>query len=361
MFIHRQGAGAWGFLGLAIVLAGCQEPAPPAAAPETSRPAEILEIVPAALDSGLRFPGRVRAVQRAELAFNVPGQIIEFPVSEGQAVAAGELIARLDAESFQTRLAAAQAELDKASVDYERVRELWDRSKAVARAEVDRKRTALEVSRSTFAAARKDLDDTRLTAPFGGAIARRLVENFQNVQAKEPVVSLQRTDDLEIVIHVPERVVRGEPKRVAGFARFAERPERRFPVTLKSYSTEADPHTQTYEVVLGLTRPDDLTLLPGMSLEVLPAGALAGAEPGEGADMGPASVLIPLQAVVAAADGAPNVWVVDPASSRVSRRPIEVGAIQGEEVVVRTGLEPGERIVTAGVNHLRDGMRVHPL
>jgi RND family efflux transporter MFP subunit len=353
MSIHHQKAGAWGLLGLSLLLAGCEEQLPPSAAVETSRPAQILEIVPAGLDSGLRFPGRVRAVQRAELAFNVPGQIIELPVSEGEVVAPGDLIARLDPASFETQLAAAQAELDKATTDYERVRELWERNKAVPRAEVDQKRTAMEVSRSAFAAARKDLDDTRLTAPFGGTIARRLVENYRNVQAKEPVVSLQTTDELEIVIHVPERVVRGEPKRVAGFARFPDQPERRFPVTLKSFSTEADPQTQTYEAVLGVTRSEDTPLLPGMALEVLPADAAVGE--------GPANVRVPLRAVVAGADGAPSVWVVDPESSRVSRRPIEVGAIQGEDIVVLAGLEPGERIVTAGVNHLRDGMPVHAL
>ncbi|MCU0836624.1 MAG: efflux RND transporter periplasmic adaptor subunit [Chromatiaceae bacterium] len=337
---------------LCLLLAGCQEQAPPPPA-EVSRPAEILEIVPAGLGSGLRFPGRVRAVQRAELAFNLPGRIVEFPVAEGEAVAPDDLIARLDPESFETRLAAAQAELDKATADYERVGELWERSKAVPRAEVDQKRTAMEVTRSAFAAARKDLDDTRLTAPFGGVIARRLVEPFQNVQAKEPVVSLQNVDELEVVIHVPERVVRSEPKRVAAFAQFADMPERRFPVRLKSYATEADPQTQTYEVVLALTRPAGVSLLPGMALEVFPAET----PPGEEA----AGVLIPLRAVLAGTDGAPSVWVVDPASSRVSRRPIEVGAIQGEDIVVLAGLSPGERIVTAGVNHLRDGMLVHPL
>ena len=338
---------------LCLLLAGCQEQAPPPSPAEVSRPAEILEIVPAGLGSGLRFPGRVRAVQRAELAFNVPGQIVEFPVAEGEVVAPDDLIARLDPESFETRLAAAQAELDKATADYERVRELWERSKAVPRAEVDQKRTAMEVARSAFAAARKDLDDTRLTAPFGGVIARRLAEPFQNVQAKEPVVSVQNVDELEVVIHVPERVVRSEPKRVAAYARFADMPERRFPVTLKSYATEADPQTQTYEVVLGLSRPAGVSLLPGMALEVFPAETPAGAEA--------PSVLLPLRAEPAGTAGVPSVWVADPESSRVSRRPIEVGAIQGEDIVVLAGLSPGERIVTAGVNHLRDGMLVHPL
>ncbi len=343
-----------------LALAGCEQPAPPAMdTSEVSRPAEILRIDTAALRPDLRFPGRVRAVQRVELAFNVPGRILEFPVTEGQSLSAGALIARLEPAGYETALAASRAELDAATADYERVRQLWDKSQAVPRAEVDRKRTAMEVARSRFAAAQKELDDTRLTAPFAGVVARRLAESFQNIQAKEPVVSLHNPDALEIVIHVPERILRGEPRRSAGFAVFADLPERRFPVTLKSFATEADPQTQTYEVVLDLTRPPDLRILPGMAVEVLPDRA-AFDTGGDAADAG-SGVLIPIKAILAAADGSPTVWVVDPETSRVSQRPIETGAVQGADVAVLKGLSPGERIVTAGVHQLRDGMRVHPL
>ena len=359
-------------LALAVALAGCGQSEPPPSEPaDVSRPAQILRVSPAALDSNLRFPGRARAVQRVELAFNVPGQIVELPVVEGQAVDAGALIARLDPAAYETTLDAARAELDAATAEYERVRRLWEQSQAVARAEVERKRTAMDVARSRFAAARQDLEDTRLTAPFAGSIARRLVERFQNVQAKEPVVSLQNQDTLEIVIHVPERVVRSEPKRIAGSAVFDDLPQRRFPVMLKSFAGEADPQTQTYEVVLGLARPPDLRVLPGMAVEVLPETAAepapadaagAGDAAGEGeVPVSVAPVLVPLAAVVAGADGTPTVWVVDPETDRVRRRVIETGAVQGADVTVPAGLATGERIVTAGVHHLREGMRVHPL
>lgn len=338
-------------------LSGCEGPGtdePSATAPsEVSRPAEILEITGSALGSGLRFPGRVRAVQRAELAFNVPGQIVEFPAKTGEEISAGALIARLDPAAFEARLSAARAEFDQARTDYERVRTIWEQSQAVARAEVDQKRTAMEVARSAYAAARKDLKDTRLVAPFDGVITRRHVENFQNVQAKEPVVSLQDVDELEIVIHVPERVVREEPKRVAAFATFEGIPNRPLPVTVKSFQTEADPQTQTYEVVLALTRPQDLKILPGMSAEVFPEAASA--------DSAGDRIMVPLKAVVADPDGAPTVWVVDPQSSRVTQRSVRVGPVSGSNIVVLEGLQLGERIVTAGVNSLREGMLVRPL
>jgi membrane fusion protein, multidrug efflux system len=334
------------------LLVGCQDAAPPAQV-EVSRPAEILTVSAFGADSGLRFPGRVRAVQRAELAFNVPGQIIEFSAQTGEVLVAGAVIARLDPVDYQSRLDAARAEFDKARTDHERVRTIWEQSQAVARAEVDQKRTVMEVARSAYASARRDLEHTTLKAPFAGVIARRHVESFQNVQAKEPIVSLQNLDELEIVIHVPERVVGSEPRRSVAYAVFDVAPGRRVPVTAKSFATEADAQTQTYEVVLAITRPADLTILPGMSAEVLPDHGMDG----------PAArnILIPLKAVAAAADGTPLVWVVDPATSRVSPRPIELGSVRGSDVIVLRGLNDGERIVTAGITHLRPDTLVHPL
>ena len=333
------------------LLAGCQQAPPPETA-EFSRPAEILEVGGGAQASGLRFPGRVRAVERAELAFNVPGQIVELPVKEGQKLAKGDLIARLDPASFEVRLASATAEFEKAQVDYERVRKIWEKSQAVAESEVDQKRTAMEVARASYETARKDFDDTRLTAPFAGTVTRRHVENFSNVQAKQAVVSLQNPQDLEIVINVPERVVRNEARRATGYATFEGMPDLRIPVTLKAFSAEADPQTQTYEAVLALDKPDGMTILPGMSAEVFALGSGAAAD---------GAIAVPLKAVFAGPDGKPRVWVVDPDTARVSQRAIETGAVQGGDILVTAGLAAGERIVTAGVSQLREGMLVRPL
>jgi RND family efflux transporter MFP subunit len=335
-----------------LALSGCEE-ADLTPAGEVSRPVVIQEVTGSNLHSGLRFPGRVRAVQRASLAFNVPGQIVEFPVQQGEKLQAGALIARLDPTSFEVRLSAARAQFDEARINYERVRKIWETSQAVAKAEVDQKMAAMAVARSSYASARQDAEDTRLVAPFDGVVTRRYVENFQNIQAKEPIVSLQNVDDLEIVIHVPERVMLDGPRRTSAYAQLEGIPGRRFPVTLKSYSAEADPQTQTYEVVLGLTRPDEVTVLPGMSAEILLDEAAAGATP--------TSVLVPLKAVGSGPDGTPRIWIVSSETSRVESRPIEVGTIQGSDIVVLEGLQAGDRIVTSGLGHLHEGMLVRPL
>lgn len=338
---------------LAAIAVSCGEAPPPSPSDDVVRPVEMTTVGAGEFDAGLRFPGVVRAAERADLAFDVAGRVVELSVREGRRVEAGQLVARLESETALLQLGAAQAQYDNAKVEHERARKLWDEG-IIARAELDRKRTALDVARSTLASARERLDDTRLVAPFSGRITRKYVERFQNVQAKEPIVSLQDLDRLEIVIHVPERIVRGAPRRAAAHAIFDEAPGERFPVRLTSFAAEADPTTQTYEAVLSLTKPSDFNVLPGMPVTVVPETAP------EGSDETP-PLSVPLRAVVSKGDDAPFVWVVAPEDGEVARRLLRIGEVSGTRIAVLEGLEPGERIAVSGVHHLRAGMRVRPL
>lgn len=334
-----------------IGLAGCRRPQP-AAAVDGPRPAPIETVSATASTSALSFPGRVRSVQRAELAFAVGGTLKELPVQEGQRVEKGSILGQLDAASYERTLAGVQAEYDATKGEADRTEQLF-RNKLVAFAEIDARRAALEISRSKLAAARAEVNDCTLRAPFSGTVSKRYVENFKRVEAKEPVLSLQDLDHLEIVIHVPERIVRSEPMRRRAIAKIEGLSGGTFPVELKSYSTESDPLTQTYEVVLSFAKPDGVQVLPGMGATI--QVGVGGDVPGKG------SILVPIAAVVGASGGAPFVWAVDPASSRVAMRPVKVGELRGERVVISDGLAEGDRIVTAGVHSLRAGMQVRPL
>jgi RND family efflux transporter MFP subunit len=337
--------------GALALLAGCKR-AEVAAPAETARPAPI-EIVSAAPSaSALSFPGRVRSVQRAEMAFAVAGTLQEMPVAEGQRVEKGAILARLDAATYERTLAGVQAEFDATKGEADRTEQLF-RNKLVAFAEIDARRAALEISRSKLAAARAEVEDCTLRAPFAGTVAKRYVENFQRVQAKEPVLSLQDLDHLEIVIHVPERIVRSEPMRRGALAKFEGVEGAAVPVELKSYSTESDPLTQTYEVVLAFARPADAKVLPGMGATVQSSAANGPA--------GPGSISVPLAAVVGGSAGEALVWTVDPSTARVAQRPVKTGELQGDRIAIREGLAEGDRVITAGVHSLRAGMLVRPL
>ncbi len=237
----------------------------------------------------------------------------------------------------------------------------------MARAEVDDRRARLELARTNLAAAERDLADTVIKAPFAGVITRRRIEPFTNVQAKQAIAELQDLRALEVVVNVPERLVRRmrshqgavarlEGDRVVGSDPAA--PGQALTLELQSFAAEADPLTQTYVVVLAVRSvPAGVNLLPGMAVSVEPE-----VEVGEGikAARVDAAITVPLAAVAADAQGQPGVWVVNE-DGRVARRPIRTGAIVGADIAVVSGLAPGERIVAAGVGALREGMPVRPL
>ena len=218
---------------------------------------------------------------------------------------------------------------------------------------MDDRLSRLEVARTNLAAAEQDLSDTVIQAPFDGVITRRRVETYTSVQAKQPVADLQNLKRLEVVINVPERTFRTERPRRHALALFEGVETAPIDLTLRSYTTEADPQTQTYEVVLTIDAlPEGVSLLPGMSVTVLPF-VKDSAEKKLG-------VWIPLGAVAISADQSKYVWIVDSHGS-VSQRIVVTGEVRGGKIEVSSGLEAQERIVTAGIHALKAGMLVRPL
>ena len=336
-----------------LLLAGCADKSPTPAETESVRPAIIQTVGVDDSTAKLRFPGRVRAAKRAELSFNVPGFVAEFALTEGTRVTAGQVVARLDDSVYRARAVAAQSEFERSRIDLDRYQRLLETEQAVARAEVDDRRARLEMARTNLAAAQQDLSDTVIRAPFSGVVTKRRLETFANVQAKQAIAELQDLNTLEIVIHVPQRMLRNEGTRAQALAFIDEREDDPVPVVVKSYASEADPVTQNYEVVLSLqSRPAGVTLLPGMTVTVAPKpGKPVAAESG---------LTVPLTAVTSDAARSPFVWVVGP-EGNVRQAPVVLGEVVGGDVKVSSGLSAGERIVTAGVSALREGMKVRPM
>lgn len=277
-------------------------------------------------------------------------------VVAGQRVAAGTMLARLDPRDFETRVMLEQAQLNLARADFERFsRLIRSRASPVSEAEVDRRRSLFEMAEVRTAQARKNLQDTTLRAPFDGVVAVTLVDNHTQIQARQPIVTIESSDVLEVIIDLPERVVsrvRSAPRdRPIGEVQFAVLPERRFPVTLGEIATRADPATQTFRVTLALDRPRDVNILPGMTATVY-------ARPDIVADE---SLRIPVAAVLRSESGQAAVWVVDPDSSRIEQRVVRLREEDGSgTAMVLDGLQAGERIVGAGASQLRAGVEIRP-
>ncbi len=331
-----------------------------AAPPPPIRPVKSMVIDLGQVTTGRQYPGRVRATEQVTLAFQVNGQIIELPVRNGQQVKRGDLLARLDPRDYQNALDAKQAQLTKAASDLEKLEKLLAVGAATQR-EVSDAKAANDVARADVEIARKALDDTRMLAPFDGTIANTLVDNFQNVQAKQDIVSLQDVTGVTIEVGVPEQRVivaqRGrESERFRFVAVFDFLPGQEFDVTLREITTEADPVTQSYLATFEMPAPEDATILPGMTASILeyllPAAA---------ADDPDAGFAIPLSAAAIDGHGQYHVWRLSGGEGGLfaaHRVDVTVGPMTGNLVVVKQGLAAGDRIATAGVHLLSEGQQV---
>ena len=346
---------------LSLLLSGCG-PDEVVERAEVARPVKIITIGLATGDETLEIPGSVHAAQSAELGFEVAGRMSERLVEEGQVVTAGQVVAKLDPRDYQVRRDRARASRDTAKADYDRYSKAFA-ANAVTEQQVTRSKGQYEVKQADLDVAQKALNDTELRAPFGGRIAKRLVDDFANVNAKQAVMVLQDESSLELRVDVSERDwVQGDSsvsrdqltKMINPRVQVASLGERQFPAYLKELSASADPVTRTYQVTFGFESPADANVSPGMTGSVIVDRYKRNIS-------GAAGLAVPSNIVTADADGNPFVWVVDATSMRVSKRPVELGELAGANVSILSGLSTGDRVVASGVNSVTENMLVRDL
>lgn len=339
---------------LAAVVGACGSDAPEEDREAAVRPVKLLTVEEAGSGQTRRYPAVVEAAKMSELTFQVSGLLQELPLSEAQQVERGALLARLDSRNLQNQVDSARAEYDNAEAEYQRARRLAE-GDAIAASEVEQRQSRRDSAKAGLDTAEKALDDSALRAPFSGVVAKVHVEKFQNVQAKERIVTLIGTDGLEATINVPSSVIitSRTVEESQTFVVFDAAPSVRIPAAFKEAALEADTASQTYEVRFSFQPPEDLVILPGMNATLIVESTTN--DPDAAASAG---VAVLLAAVLS--EGDRNfVWVISDAMT-ASKRWVTIQAGVGETAVVTEGLAAGETIAGAGASYLAEGMKVRP-
>ena len=311
------------------------------------------------------YPAKVAAGEEVVMAFEVGGTLTELPVKEGDRVKKGQLLAKLDPRNARNQLDAAEAELKRAEAQRDRMR-IAAEAKAVSLQELSNAEASYDVAAAQRNIQKKALEDTELKASFNGIIAQVPVKNFETVQAKQPIATLQDLTDIEIQASLPEaRIARlrvAKPGDVGKQHKFSASfdflPARQFELKFKEFSVQADALTQTFTAKFQMASPGDVTLLPGMS------GTLRIEAADNGTEEIPTGFEVPLDAVPVDEVGQYYVWRVVAAEGdvfRVERRNVTVGPMTLNRVLVTGGLEKGDRVALAGVHILKEGAQVRLL
>jgi RND family efflux transporter MFP subunit len=342
---------------------------------EEVRPVRAMTIAEPQPFSGRWFPGRAAATQEANLSFRVPGTVEKIPVDIGDHVKQGDLLARLDPQDYQVALNDARAQLERAKAglelaesEYARVARVFEKDPgAVSKSMVDVRKAQLDTAKAQIVSARAAVESaednlryTYLKAPYDGSVVEKFVEQFEDVQAKQEIIRVLDTRQIEFTVQVPETLMKNVDvvRSVGGaYVLFDTYPDVRVKAKVKEVGKEASKTTRTYPVTLIMEQPEDFMVLPGMTGKAT-ADKEATAVIAEGDGM--VGNEIPISATFSDDAVDSYVWVIDQGSLQVTKRKVEVLTITENGTLV-TGLEAGEIIATAGANLLIEGQKVRIL
>jgi multidrug efflux system membrane fusion protein len=345
-------------LGAAMLVSACSRPAPPE---EPVRSVKVITVGLGAFESGQEYAGEVRARVESRLGFRVAGKITKRTVEVGQRVKAGQLLAQLDPRDYQlaadagrAQVVAATTQRDLAAADLTRYRTLKDQN-FISGAELERREATLKAAQATLEQAQAQLAGqgnqtgyTQLLADVSGVVTAVEAEAGQVVAAGTPVVRIAQDGPRDVVFAVPEDKLARVPVGSAVTVRsWTGGPSLRG--TVRELAASADPVTRTFPVKVTLSEKD--------AGEALPLGATAYVVPQAVAQLAGGVIKLPTSALRQEGKGS-AVWVLDTASMTVRSQPVQIATADGNEAVIASGLQPGQKVVSAGVHVLSPGQKV---
>ena len=301
----------------------------------------------------LERTGEIHAHDETILSFRTGGRIVTRSVDIGDRVNAGQLLATLENTTSQNQLDGAQADYEGAkasaqvaALNVSRMQKIMPTG-AIARTQLDTARAdwlvaraRLKNSESALRNARESLGWTRLIAPQSGMITEVSASAGQVVTGGQSVLTLATGEARDVVFDIakPDAI---PPQEQAGLrVSLLSDPSVQASAALRDISPQADPQTRTWRVRATLQNPP-LAMALGASVTVtLPA-------------TGPHGYALPASALSRVGDK-PAVYVINP-QSQAQLRVVVPAYYTATSVIISGGLEPGDRVITAGVSKLRSG------
>lgn len=292
------------------------------------------------------FAALSTADDAVNLAFKLSGRVVDVPVAKGMSVTEGQLLARLDSRDVELQLSAAKAAYDEALSRLRRAERLLEHD-AISEQEVEALQNAVAQNLTLYENAEQTLQETRITAPFGGVVEYVAVDVFQRVASGETILRLVKPESNTVSFTAPESLISSLSLSTTHFyVLFDAYPNIPFDAVIKSFArTSSD--ALGFPVSLRLIDVDRAryTISPGMTCIAVVSVAEEDSH----------AVVLPLMAIYAPVGDYDSVWVVGD-DDCVERRRVTLGGLTGSsDVVVLEGVKAGERVVSAGVYKLTDG------
>jgi membrane fusion protein (multidrug efflux system) len=291
--------------------------------------------------------GSVSAAQGVTIASEVAGTVTEIDFESGATVSQGDLLLKLDTSTEEAQLQAMQAQVELARLNAERLRKLRE-SNVVSQSEVDTAEATLKQNQANADEIRAVIQKKTIHAPFAGRLGIRLVNLGESLDARASLVSLQSLKPIYVDFPLPQQALSVLATGLVVQVSSDAYPGEKFAGTVTAINPDLD--TTTRSVLLQATFANEQELLrPGMFVHV--EVVLPQAQP---------VLTVPATAVLSAPYG-DAVYVIEPKVTNgktnliAQQKFIRTGRMHGDFVSVESGLQPGDRVVTAGIFKLHNG------
>ncbi len=332
-------------LSLSTLLTGCNK-AISEPAELLIKPVKLLAVKDLTVDDSDAFLARIDATYRAQLSFQVGGEVEKLLVRMGQGVEKGEVLATLDPKDLQLALDAAQAQYALAKTQWERAKSLYSK-KLISTDSYDQKETQYKAALASFEQAKTDLSYTKIQAPFDGVVSYTYVKPYQVVGEKQEILNLIDNTTLDVSFTLPvsyaESVSLSALKNAEMWVTMDSEPSKRIPGKFKEISTQPNIDTNSYEATVTITRPTDRNLLTGMTGQVHIAKQNKSN-----------AMTLPTSAWVNKQESQGEVWVMDSSTQQVNKVTLSLN----ESGAIESGLDNNDYVVIAGVERLVEGQVV---
>ncbi|WP_221031586.1 efflux RND transporter periplasmic adaptor subunit [Actomonas aquatica] len=293
--------------------------------------------------------GSIIPVNSVSLGFRVPGQIEAVLAADGEVVATGQVLARLDPAELRHAKTIAQAQADELSSRHHRLTQLFEAG-SLTRTDFERSHAALTEAKAALDLANEQLDHTELVAPFAGKLLKHPLDVGAVVAPGVPVFTLMAEQPVWAEVHVAESqraaLALGQTVQLELPAMDSADAPSTLSGEIESIAATADPFSRTFAVRIRQANTDGRLRLGNL--------VTARIEAGRGRD----GLLLPPPAVQREADGSLYVWLLGGDGNQVVKRAVASGGTQGEQVIIDQGLAAGDQVVVGTTAPLFDGREV---
>ncbi|ASP48940.1 efflux RND transporter periplasmic adaptor subunit [Cognaticolwellia beringensis] len=335
-------------LAAVFVLQACSEPTP--VIKETAP--VVVQLTAARLTNLVdeyEFPATVSVVKSVDLKFEVSGRLIFESLIEGSEVKKGQVLAKIDPKPFQRKVEENRIRHEDAQRNLKRIKDVFEKNVASQR-DYDEAKSQFSITKIALENAEQDLSYCTIRAPFDAVIGARYIENDSLIRSGDTLANLQDRSELYFSFEVPERIMTANAgnRDVIATAHIIGQKDKVYDIHYVEHKTTPDPITQTYGVTFALDGKVAKSFYPG-------SRAIVNIMQKNSREQ---VLVIPLSALMGNSDSGFSVWRFNQSENMLSLVKVNVSKLEGEYALVSSGLNSGDKVVSAAVSQMREGLIV---